>query len=429
MAEPGRSEPIDMKNLFTQFRQKFHSTRFAWVTLFVIALIPKIIFIEFVEQPTPQKDAALYLQSAENIWNHGTFGREPNTPQAIIPVMYPLFLSPFVGLGGPAPVLALYVQAVLSALTCCIAFSISRDIAGTLSGWISGLFCASYVPMMKSPGYFLTETLTVFFVFVALYAGHRLLMSTNNKSKKIWAVATGVFFAISAMTRIVTFPLLLVPLVLVAFKERTHYRQLLSLACLMAGSFIVVYSPWVIRNYVQLGDPIVLTQLGKSIPARPYYNCKYISEGMSFWDADNKYKQKRLDPNYMNIEWSRFSLVYLQNSIIRFRMMLGVHPCLNLPFPFAGQPIYVPTPLRWFNYGWSLTMWIAITIAVCFSIIRKDTLLFYAGAIPFGLILLYSSVHVVPRYQIVSYGLFSVAAGVGLSSFYTYLTKEVFKNE
>lgn len=415
MAEPRRSKPIDMKNLFTQFRQKFHSTRFAWATLFVIALIPKIVFIEFVEQPTPQKDALLYLESAKNIWNHGTFGREAGEPQAIIPVMYPLFLSPFVGLGGAAPVSALYVQAVLSALTCCIAFSISRDIAGTFSGWISGLFCASYVPMMKFPGYFLTETLTVFFAFIAMYAGHRLLMSTNNKSKRIWAVATGIFFAISAMTRVVTFPLLLVPLVLVIFKERTNYRQMLSVVCLMVGSFVVVYSPWVIRNYVQLNDLIVLTQLGKSIPARPYYNCKYINEGMSFWEADSQYKENRTDKNYMEIKWSRFSFVYLRNCFIRFRIMLGVHSCLNLPFPFAGQPVFAPVPLQWFNHGWSLLMWIAIITAVYFSVIKKDALLFHAGAVPFGLIFLYSSVHVVPRYQMVSYALFSVAAGIGLS--------------
>ncbi len=135
-----------------------------------------------------------------------------------------------------------------------------------------GLLAAFYVAIYPNFVFYsrvlMAETFLVTLLALGVWCYFRLL----GQPRWYWAVLLGVFFAAFALTRsflIAFFPFMLV-FVLVFLRDR-HRWQYASLAAL---AFVLVYSPWVYRNYrLQHRLVILSTRGGYNLWMRnnPYY--------------------------------------------------------------------------------------------------------------------------------------------------------------
>jgi 4-amino-4-deoxy-L-arabinose transferase-like glycosyltransferase len=424
--------------------------------IFVFALVPKVTYIALIERDL-HSDEQRYLGSAFMLWHHAEYGKfcvpsnraskgwdfeqadltavvtDPDAKQAGVhhqtdarlPVLYPLFLAPFVGVFGIPPTPALYAQAAIASATACLAYWLGRRLRGDLAGWLAGLLCASYVPMMRWPGQFMTETLSVCLMLLALLLCDLLFSARTLKTSCLFAGVAGAAFAFLSLTRPAHFPLVLVPLVICVLLMWRHPRRAVPVVAVLIGSFVLCYSPWVIRNYVTLGKVVVLLD-GVGAPTDGEFHVeKLLLQGYTFregrrlahdWHYSGQAKYEPLE---------RFSLEFARRCWLRFRIMLGAHPCLELPFPFAGQYVPVPWPLRWLNYGWALCMWVFTLMAFLYGLKKRDIRLLHTIAVPFALLCLYALVSAITRYQTVSYTALSVPAGIGVSVIFFAVAESV----
>ena len=85
----------------------------AFSVLFLLSMGLRLGCLAAKGAPEPTKDPERHLYSAGAIWNEHTYRFLTSEPHVADPVLYPLFLSPFVGLFGPRPLAALIVQSLL----------------------------------------------------------------------------------------------------------------------------------------------------------------------------------------------------------------------------------------------------------------------------------------------------------------------------
>lgn len=190
-------------------------------------------------------------------------------------------------------------------------------------------------------------------------------------------------------------------------------------AALALSAFVVCYAPWLIRNYLTFDRMVVLTSKGETAQRWSYYQQKYVADGSSLKAARARAKQHLDDMQAAGMLGrpveGRLSKTNARHTLDRFLIMLGAHPCLELLFPFAGCSLPVPRPILWFHYIWCPTMWLCVAISAVVSVRRLDLRVLHTIALPFTLLVLYSLVHAIPRYQTVSYLALCVPAGIGLS--------------
>lgn len=196
-----------------------------------------------------------YRLLADNVRAHATFGFG-NRPTAYRPPLYPLLLVPFVATPRPAFAIAL-LHLFLGAATIGLTYRLARRwrlapgaslLAAALVAWDPILLHQSTLVM--------TETLATLLAVLALLALTRLSDTGTTRD----AALAGTCLALAALARptfLVVFALALVAWPLLAPRARWLPT---SAALLVAAS--VVLAPWVVRNWIHFGRPIVATTHG-----------------------------------------------------------------------------------------------------------------------------------------------------------------------
>lgn len=402
----------------------------ALAVIFVLALTPKAVFFAVKGWVGPSPDEIRYLNLADNLKQHGELGMRPGHPTSRDPAVYPLFLSMFSGSSGPltmestwsdVPRLALYVQMVLSALSACLVYVLASRLGGTAAGWLAGLISASYVPTMLLPSRFLTETLTVFLLLTVMLLADTWIAHSADRSSRWYACLSGAAFAMLALTRAVTFPLILVTVIFVLWVQRRQFSRAAASVAIALAAFAVCYSPWVIRSQIAFGEPRLLPSKGASARFLAYHTAEEVDTGLTLTAARESAfaalaERLAAEDDRMTIPITMTASRYWEHAVQRMRIMLGAHPCLELPFPFAGQHVYASTPMRWFNYLWSLGLFAALLSGLVVAVSRQDWRRLHVFAIPFAIVLGYSLVHAIPRYQSVPYAGWAAVGGLGAAA-------------
>jgi len=394
--------------------------------VFLVALLPRLSYLAFDRPQKLTTDEERYLKIAHTLWFHGVYGENVDEPYGVVSFLYPLLLSPFVGLFGPEPTAALLCQIVLACATACITFQLADRLHGRLAGWLAGLLCAAYLPMVKHPSRFLNETLALFLVITALLLADYLVDTVRANRRLRLALALGVAWGLAALTRTVLLPLVAVSFCLPAVQAiaGTVLRRRACCAVLcMTTSFCLVYGTWVFRNYITLGEWTVSSSAGNSLPHESA-RVHLLEKGYTLREARRHLKEARR--NLSDAEWrakpaaqggrpqlSFFSTRYLRDCGHRLAIMLGAHPALEIPFPFTGCNVGDSRWGKWPNYLWTLAMFVGVAVALFHAAKRRDVRLLHAWAVPFALILLHAMVHAIARYQIIPYAAWTVCAGVG----------------
>jgi 4-amino-4-deoxy-L-arabinose transferase-like glycosyltransferase len=205
-----------------------------------------------------QKDAADYFYYAYNLRHHQTYSRQayqPSgahaqmTPDAVRHPGYPLFLSLLVD-GPPGPGLIKKIQfwqMILSTLTVVAAGILFRCFMPPLWACASAALTAVSPHLIVFNSYVLTETL---FCFMLICLG--LLVCRLAGQPSIWlSILIGAVMALATLIRpsLQFFPVLMALLLWLAFGRQTGLK-LFVYVCL---GFLLILSPWYIRNFATLG--------------------------------------------------------------------------------------------------------------------------------------------------------------------------------
>ena len=227
----------------------------AAAVLFAIAFGLRLGAVNQTTVPDPLRaDADDYFTYALNLKHHGTFSRQTYNidadpkPDAVRSPGYPVFLLPLAE--QPSSDFVIWritlVQAVLGSLSVLLALGIYRRLMS--EGWALGaaLLTALSPHLINITTLVLSETLFIFLTLLSLW----LMIRMHETGSRRLALIAGTVIACAALTR-PTLQYFVVPLA--GMLLLTGWRANLRLAIPLLLGFVLVFTPWQIRNLHQTG--------------------------------------------------------------------------------------------------------------------------------------------------------------------------------
>jgi 4-amino-4-deoxy-L-arabinose transferase-like glycosyltransferase len=229
---------------------------------------------------------------AENLAHHGVFG-SGHRPTAYRPPLYPLLLAPCTAL-GPLERLAIAALHVgLGLATVGLVYHLGRRWGlGRFALLAAALVACDPILLVQST-LVMTETAATLLAVLALV----LLTSASERPSAGRAMAAGACLALAVLCRATFLPWAVVAALVLPAMAPTWSGRLKLLASFLAAGAIVL-APWMVRNQVRFGRPIVATTHGGYtllLANNPSFY-EYLRHGPwgTVWDADP-----------FNREWSR----------------------------------------------------------------------------------------------------------------------------
>jgi hypothetical protein len=174
------------------------------------------------------------------------------------PPLLPALVAPFYAWFGPHYLVALLVQALLSAGLVVATYALARETVGERAARLAAPLVALWPALIYFAGALLTETLAALTVAVALL----LLVRTFARGGFVLAVGAGLAFGLSALTRPTALPLAAAgALWLALFAPRpagARLREAFALALALACTV----GPWTLRNHRVTGRWVLVTSGG-----------------------------------------------------------------------------------------------------------------------------------------------------------------------
>jgi 4-amino-4-deoxy-L-arabinose transferase-like glycosyltransferase len=257
-----------------------------WLTVIVAAGVALRVAHTMLVAPWPPgffNDEAYYQAMAELVARGEGFvrpgeflGEGVSIPTAERPPLYPVVLAGLVelGAGGEDPMRLL--GALTGGATVAVLGLLGRRLAGLRAGLVAAGLAAVYPTLIAADGALMTESLYGMLAAVALLVAQRVLDEPGIRD----AAVLGAVVGLGALTRgeaLILLPLLLLPLL-----RRPGGLRAAAVACL---AFVVVLTPWTIRNWSAFDRPVlVATEGGQTIAGA---NCEATYNGhlMGSWQV------------------------------------------------------------------------------------------------------------------------------------------------
>ena len=240
-----------------------------------------------------------YIKSAVALVKKGIFVfHEYNEPTVFVTPTYPLFLAiifKIFGYGFLGLQIARIIQAILSSITTLLVYLTGEDLFNKKIALIASFLVSFYFPNIITPGYFLTETLFTVLLMLLLYLS--LKFSKNPKPSQF--IVLGAIWAVSTLCRptIALYPLLLFFSLFI--NKKLNIKSTLKLGSAMILSFIIIMSPWWIRNYMQYQMFIPLAESsGNPLLQGTYVGYNQTSENIVYY----KIGKNALETNKTEVE-------------------------------------------------------------------------------------------------------------------------------
>lgn len=267
----------------------------------LLALVLRVAYVLLTPVPSLVADAAGYDAASERLVRTGSFAypivavatsrttgqdRETfirHTPaNAYTMPGYTVFLAGVRLASGPLDylVVARVVQALLGTVSLLLLFLIARRCADDAVALTALAAAALYPPFVYAAGQLLTEPVyaTVMLAFVAV-----LLPAIEKRSAPLWALA-GALLAVSVLVRPVIVLWAVVPAAYMLWKDRRRPRRALGALAAFALAFVLVMSPWWVRNAVTYHHFVPLNTTGAN-PLAAATSRSYIAGGRPSADA------------------------------------------------------------------------------------------------------------------------------------------------
>lgn len=175
------------------------------------------------------------------LWVHHTAFRPP---------LYPLALGGAYALLGVHIGVAQGLNVLLGSLVVVMAAVVAGRLAGRRAALVAAVLAGLHPSLLANDGVALTEPLALLFMLLALW-----LLLTRR-----WLLA-GAALGLLVLTR--PSAQLLVPTLAVLLLLQARWRQALA----VVAAAVLVVSPWVARNVVYFGKPVIVTSNGFNLAA------------------------------------------------------------------------------------------------------------------------------------------------------------------
>jgi len=214
--------------------------------ILLLALFLRLGYVLTLEIDVPiRADAAKYVTIAHNLLTNGVYSHYPKDnpePSSLITPGYPLFLSSILYLTGDINVtyqIALFLQAILSAITVLLAYHIALRFLPLWFSVTAGVLAAISPHLIVAAGYLLSETLFAFFLVISTYV---LLLAIETPSKARFLVY-GLLMGCTALVRPAALLLPIFTLLPVIFLKDFKMNPRISIIIAAAG-FLTLWMPW-----------------------------------------------------------------------------------------------------------------------------------------------------------------------------------------
>ncbi len=254
----------------------------AWSLLAVglVAFLPRLAWVLLV-RAVPVSDYLFYhLRAIDLVQGRGYawYGH----PTAFWPPGYPLFLAALYRIAGPSVSLARFANVLLWTVTALLAYFIGARLGGQRTGLVSGLLVALYPDFIFYSSVLASESLFVALLTASLGLVILVITRPAGKHDVTAMMAAGLLLGFASVTRVFSLlvPVLLVPVLLNA-RDR-GLRQKLALCGIIIGCTALVVLPWVVRNWVVMGRPVLATEAGVTLWIGNHHGASgaYSLEGM-----------------------------------------------------------------------------------------------------------------------------------------------------
>ena len=258
------------------------------------------------------RDTDGYRRLAQNMVRHGVYGFHgvPNVaPSAFRPPLYPLLLTTGVRHGILSLGWVAMLHALLGAATVAGVYAAARN-CGLRWGAHAAALAVLFDPILVlQSSQIMTETLAAALVIATLLA----LQQAVRREKIGYWIAFGAVAGLCCLCRptfLVTTCLLLLGLALTAWRGRQTLRPVWTAALVV----LAVQAPWVLRNWMQLGSPVVATTHGGYtllLGNNPdYYAHLRTADAGALWrsaDLDARLQATRIERDWNELQYDRWA--------------------------------------------------------------------------------------------------------------------------
>lgn len=316
--------------------------------LFLLALLPRVLFLLLVPYTGPSGDEIDYDRVGWSIAQGKGFADESGNPTSFIFPLYPYYLAIHYKAFGHAYLPVFLSQCVISALLCAMLYAFARGAFGARAALVSFIFSAVYPPFVFYTAQLLGELLLA----VLFFAFFMCLRAALVKKSMALSVLCGFLLGLCALIRGESLFFLPVFFIYSLFAKK-EFR--LPLTHIFALTFVFALSmlPWTARNMrVHKAFVPLSTRGGATL-----YNSFFIpEEGFSYSGFKNagagflKLKTEVEKDRYLMKKATDYILHHPAKVIALIPVKLG-----HLFYPFDGE-WYSVSMLSKYNLMFGLVM-------------------------------------------------------------------------
>ena len=229
------------------------------VLVFVIALMVRLIVTFQLNQSSPlfsnpvidslEYDRLARALAATGQWSHtGAFYQPP---------LYPLFLAGIYKIFGDSYFWPRVIQSILGSTSCMILFYIGKSFANKYVGFLAGIICALYGPLIYFELELLASVLTIFFSLLGLVFLYRGLEDQKTSQFFISGLLTGLAIISWPLTGLFTFA----GVTAVFIKYKSNFKQTILFSVTIIAGTILPIIPVSSFNFIH-GEPVLISKNG-----------------------------------------------------------------------------------------------------------------------------------------------------------------------
>jgi 4-amino-4-deoxy-L-arabinose transferase-like glycosyltransferase len=237
-------------------------------------------------------------------------------PTAEHPPLYPLLLAGVSKLGWTSWTAHRIASGVMGTAAVLVIGLVGRRVAGRAAGLAAAGLAAVYPLLVVSDGTLYSESLYVLTIALTLLAAYRF------RDRPTWrrAALVGGAIGLAALTRaeaLLLFPLLVLPIVWpLGVARRRH-------AAAGLAALALVVSPWLVRNWVTFGRPILSDNLG-GLVAGANCHATYYGAFTGLWRYDCFGKVKPGNEAYEADQYRDRGLRYAREHAARLLVVVPI---------------------------------------------------------------------------------------------------------
>jgi len=277
------------------------NTRTSLLLILLLGMMLRFgLLIFFWDQPLTIVDEQHYQAIAENILDNHEFALKKGHPTAIRPPLYPAFLSVIYFMTGGIHFNAVrIVQIFLSLGIIYMVFTLGKQMFDDATGLLAAFLFAVYPSFLFFTHFLLTEVLFtfLFLLFIFFFISALDVFNSNHQSSSPYAprpmrsalcplppshpptfppsfysqsplpsalciFLAGLFLGLGALTRSILYPFLPLAIVFLFFAFRGALIKKIKGIFLFAIGFVIVISPWTVRNHFLFNDFVPIGTMG-----------------------------------------------------------------------------------------------------------------------------------------------------------------------